>query len=69
MRVLEDVEHGLALLAEAFVRVVQVAHDVEEGAAALLRLMDAPLEVGDALTQLLRRPVGAGVRERLGVGH
>ena len=56
--VAEDVQHRLALVGEASVRVVQVAHDVEQRAAALLRLGDAELELGDALEQ---RGLGLGL--------
>jgi hypothetical protein len=45
------VQHRLALVGEPFVRVVQVAHDVEQRTAALLRLGDTELELGNALEQ------------------
>ena len=36
--VAEDVEHGLALVAEALVELVEVGHDVEHRAALLVAL-------------------------------
>src|SRR5205814_1035766 len=50
-----------------FVRVVEVAHDVQERAAALFGLADADFELGDPGPQLLRL-VDPGVGERAGVG-
>jgi hypothetical protein len=39
----EDVQHRLALVAQPLVRLVQVAHDVDERTPPLLVLVDAPL--------------------------
>ena len=59
MRVLEDVQHRLALVAEAPVRLVQVAHDVDQRAAPLLGLAHAQLKLFDLFLEG-RRVVRAG---------
>ena len=40
----EDMEHRLALVGEAPVHLVEVAHDVEQGAALLVALTQAPFQ-------------------------
>ena len=49
--VVQDVEHRLALIAEALIDVVEIAHDVQQSATALLGLPDAHLQFFPALAQ------------------
>jgi hypothetical protein len=61
----EDVEHRPPLIAQLAVRHVQVAHDVEQRAAALLRLPHAQLELLDLRAQLRRLRGGLAVAGRI----
>ena len=54
MRVLEDVEHRLPLVAEPAVRLVQVAHDVDQGAPPFLSLAHAQPKLLDLLLESYR---------------
>src|SRR5437899_4499526 len=49
--IVQDVEHRVALIAEALIDVVEIPHDVQQSATALLGLPDAHLQFFPALSQ------------------